>query len=153
MTPKFETKFDSYVCVGDSIEFTTKSGIEFKARIEFDGDYRIDDDDCHNTDQSVTGCNDEQFAKLLDARKQWFNDQWFYCGVVLSVSCIGYSDDHVISLWGIEANYPNSNSDYLTDVANELLEECFLDAIDTVFEEVSKRIDVQLKLVKELGVR
>ena len=54
----------------------------------------------------------------------WLNDEWFYCGIILSVS-IGETilTDHAASLWGIEANYPESNNSYLTDVANELLPE------------------------------
>jgi len=32
-------------------------------------------------------------------------------------------DDHAASLWGIEANYPDSDNAYLTEVANGLLPE------------------------------
>ena len=35
--------------------------------------------------------------------------------------------DHAASLWGIEANYPDSDNAYLSQVANELLSEA-LDA-------------------------
>lgn len=58
----------------------------------------------------------------------WREDEWFYCGIVLTVSRAGIIlDDHAASLWGIEANYPDSDNAYLTDVANELLPEA-LDA-------------------------
>ena len=123
----FTQSFDSYVCGGDAITCDV-DGFTITARVERDVDYRIDDDDCHNTDQSVTGCDDEQFARLLECRKAWFNDEWFYCGIVLTVSRNGIEiDDHAASLWGIEANYPDSDNSYLRDVANELLSEA-LDA-------------------------
>ena len=119
----FTTNFDSFACEGDSIECERK-GFRYVARIERDIDYRIDDDDCHNPDQSVTGCDDEQFQRLLEARAAWFNDEWFYCGVVIDV----YAGDvciieHAASLWGIECNYPQGDNKYLRDVANELLDE------------------------------
>ena len=54
----------------------------------------------------------------------WRNDEWFYCGVVISVRFDGIEiDDHASSLWGIEANYPDSDNAYLAEVANELLPE------------------------------
>lgn len=59
------------------------------------------------------------------AMRAWCNDEWYYCGVVLSVAKNGYTlDEHAASLWGIELNYPGSeNNDYLTEVANDLLGE------------------------------
>ena len=61
---------------------------------------------------------------MLDARKAWFNDEWFYCGIMLSVSYKGIVlDSNAASLWGIEANYPGSDNKYLTEIANELLPE------------------------------
>jgi hypothetical protein len=129
MENRFESVFDDYVMVGDRI-YAEIDGFSIAARIEYDQDRRIDDDDCHNPDRSVTGCNDEQQAKLMKARDAWVKDEWFYCGVVLSVCKNGVSlDKHAASLWGIEANYPKNCSssdrpnDYLTEVANELLDE------------------------------
>lgn len=63
----------------------------------------------------------EHDFKVLRA---WCNDEWKYCGIVLSV----VKDDvtlteHAASLWGIELNYPDSDNAYLTEVANELLDE------------------------------
>ena len=58
----------------------------------------------------------------------WRKDEWFYCGIVLSVSREDVVlDSHAASLWGIEANYPDSDNSYLNTVANELLPEA-LDA-------------------------
>ena len=54
----------------------------------------------------------------------WKNDEWYYCGVILSVSIDGLTlDRFAASLWGIEANYPDSDNAYLTEVANELVPE------------------------------
>ena len=54
----------------------------------------------------------------------WKNDEWFYCGVILSASIDGLElTDHAASLWGIEANHPDSDNAYLSKVANELLSE------------------------------
>lgn len=56
------------------------------------------------------------FARL----KAWCDDEWFYVGVVLSISRGGIElDDHAAALWGIESDA----GDYLTEVANELLTE------------------------------
>lgn len=129
-TVKFLKGFDKYVCDGDTIK-AEASGYEFTARIQRDEDYRIDDDDCHNPDQSVTGCNDEQFKKLLEARTAWFNDEWFYCGVVVSVSYRGtLLNKNTASLWGIEANHPEGDNSYLLEVANDLLQEAIPAAVN-----------------------
>jgi hypothetical protein len=128
----FAESFDKFACIGDTITCTA-DGFDVTARLEFDADSHIDDDDCHNEDQAVTGCNDEQFAKLLEARKAWLNDEWHYCGVVLSVSRAGVLlDDHAASLWGIELNYPGGDNSYLTETANELLDEALDEARKTL---------------------
>jgi len=118
--PAFTTGFDRYACGGDTITGTL-AGYDLTARIERDDDSHIDDDDCHNVNQAVTGCTDEQQEKLLDARRAWQNDEWFYCGIVISVSRNGVLiDDHAASLWAIECNYPGSDNAYLLEVANDL---------------------------------
>jgi hypothetical protein len=89
----FTEKFDSYVCTGDTITCDVE-GFTLVARIEHDADARIDDDDCHNVDQEVTGCDDAQQKKLLAAREAYFSDDWFYCGVVISVSRNGVRTRH-----------------------------------------------------------
>ena len=69
----------------------------------------------------------------------WRGDEWFYCGIVLSVAFEGVTlDTHAASLWGIEANYPDSDNAYLTDVANELLPEA-LDAGRAVLAKLTSR--------------
>lgn len=75
---------------------------------------------------------DEDFAAL----KAWCNDEWWYCGVVLSVEREGVTlDEHAASLWGIECNYPTGDNAYLTEVANELLSEA-LEAGRAVLEKL-----------------
>ena len=122
-TAPFTTPFDSYACPGETITGTL-AGYDLTARIERDDDYKIDDDDCHNPDQSVTGCDNDQQEKLLAARRAWFDDEWIYCGIVVSVSRNGVLiDNHAASLWGIECNYPGGGNAYLLDIANELADE------------------------------
>lgn len=102
--------FGPYVCLGDTIEFEI-DGREYVAALVFDDSASIDDDDMHNPDQSVTGCDDEQQARLLAARQAWFDDEWHYYGVVVTrlCECCGQPDpDHQASLWGIEGNYPGA---------------------------------------------
>lgn len=141
----FTKKFGSYVCEGDTIKASHK-GIDLIATIIRDPDYQIDDDDSHNIDQSVTGCDDAQQKELLAAREAWLNGEWFYCGIVIS----GYVDgilinDHAASLWGIECNYPRTDNSYLVEVANELLEE----AIDQLILDIEKMKQSIIQLTKE----
>lgn len=136
---QFTKPFGAYVCEGDSIRCEA-NGFTVTARIVRDPDSRIDDDDSHNPDQSVTGCDDEQQKTLLANRKAWENDEWFYCGVVLSVERNGITlDKRAASLWAIEANYPGSDNAYLLDVANELLPEA-LERAEEALEEMRERL-------------
>lgn len=58
------------------------------------------------------------------AMKAWCNDEWFWCGIVLSVEKNGVVlAEHAASLWGIDCNYPGSDNSYLMEVANDLLKE------------------------------
>lgn len=119
---KFIRSFDDFACEGNKI-ICTIDGITFQARIAHDPHSSIDDDDSHNIDQSVTGCDTEQQAKLLAAREAWKQGDWFYCGVIISArhNATGAFWDHLESLWGIKANYPGGDNSYLNEVANELL--------------------------------
>lgn len=108
-------QFDAFVCVGDSIEWE-KEGFTIRARIEFDSDSRPDDSECYTKRQI----------------QAWRDDEWFFCGVVLSVSRNGVSIcGHAASLWGIDCNFPsrrkNPNS-YLAEVAQELESEAIEEA-------------------------
>jgi len=56
-------------------------------------------------------------AKAERVMAAWRNDEWFYCGVILSVTIDGLTlDRFAASLWGIE------------EVANELLPEAIAEA-------------------------
>lgn len=125
----FKTDFGKFACEGDFIQ-CERDGWMVRARIVRDVDARIDDDDSHNIDQEVTGCDDDQQNWLLKCRRAWFDDQWFYCGIVLSVyrNGIAVIEDNAASLWRIECNYPQKDSSkngnaYLREVANELFSE------------------------------
>ena len=64
-------------------------------------------------------------AALADfkALRAWCNDEWFWCGITVTVTHtepgLELASD---SLWGIDANYPDSDNSYLTDCAMELVE-------------------------------
>lgn len=62
----------------------------------------------------------------FDSLKAWCNDEWHWCCVVLGVSKGGIEiDENAASLGGIEVNHPHNDegNDYLTEVANEMLDE------------------------------
>ena len=99
----FTTNFDKHACVGDSISCDVGK-YTFIARIERDDDSNVNDFECYSEDQI----------------QSWKNDDWFFCGIVLSCSYNGISLECNESLWGIECNL-SDNNDYLLEVANELL--------------------------------
>jgi hypothetical protein len=119
---KFSTPFPELVYDGCKI-ICTVDGFTYQARLAHDVCCFLDDDDSHNPDQSVTGCDDEQQKRLLAARDAFTRGEWFYCGIIVSArhNATGGLWDHLASLWGIEANYPGTDNSYLTEVANELL--------------------------------
>lgn len=131
----FPKAFDGYVCNGDTLQVEI-SGIVFTATIEHDPFAGIDDDDIHNPDQNVTGCNDQQQAQLMAARSAYNRDEWFFCGIVLSAQhrATGATWDSIESLWRIEANYPGGYNTYLTEVANELLASAVEEVQDKIRE-------------------
>ena len=105
-TPKFP-QFDSYACVGDSISWRSE-GYDITARLERDDDCSPMYFDCYSP------------IKI----KQWKNDEWFYVGVVLSVSFNGVElSDHAASLWGCDCNYNKKSNKYLATVARDMQEE------------------------------
>ena len=102
-TAKFP-QFHSYACVGDSITWSAE-GFDFVATLEADTDTKPTDFDCYYP------------IKI----KQWKNDEWFFVGVVISVSKNGVKlSDHAASLWGIDCNYNKTSNRYLAEVAQEL---------------------------------
>lgn len=138
---RFTERFGDFVCEGDSIACEI-DGFEIVARVVHDDcpdapDKRQDGfrPSEYIGDPGFIGPGPNWRQRLAEAKanaeavmEAWRNDEWFYCGVVLSVSreeivlC-----DCAASLWGVEANYPGSDNSYLTEVAHELLAEA-LDA-------------------------
>jgi len=102
MKTKFP-QFASYACPGDSITWA-KDGYTLTATIVYDQDSHPDESGCYS-------------ARAVE---KWHGEEWFFCGIVLSVSFNGIElTDHAASLWGIECNINTSNC-YLSTVAQEL---------------------------------
>ena len=133
----FLLQFDDYVCIGDTITCEV-DGYTITARIAHDEtpdapDQRQDGfwPSLYMDDAGFIGSGNgfrDRFAKAQAKAERvmaaWKNDEWYYCGVILSVALEGITlDDHAASLWGIEANYPDSDNAYLSETANELLPE------------------------------
>lgn len=114
-------KFDNYACVGDTIKWQ-KDGFDLCALIEYDEGTKPTDYDCYSP------------IKI----KQWRNDEWFFCGIVLSVSKNGIEIlEHAASLWGIDCNYNARSNSYLSTVAKELESE----ALENAEQQVEKMLE------------
>lgn len=155
MTNQYKSAFDKYTCVGDWIETEPDGrGIYFRARIGFDHNSGPPDE---HSDGFWPNTNPESAGYVLPENYQvesekahrvmqaWKDDEWFYCGIVISVhgefaGCDITFNKHAASLWGIECNYPNSDNSYLTEVANELLGEA-MDAADKLIDAIADKIN------------
>ncbi|MBD8679258.1 hypothetical protein [Sphingomonas sp. CFBP 13720] len=62
--------------------------------------------------------------------RAWCRDDWQYVGVVVTVSCNGIklTDSYLHALWGIESDA----GDYLTETANEFIDDAISDARATI---------------------
>jgi hypothetical protein len=97
-------QFPTYACEGDCIKWTAE-GFDIVARLEHDTDTKPTDFDCYDTEDIG----------------RWRGDEWFYVGVVLSVSRNGVElSGHAASLWGIDCNFSDTSNAYLSKVAQEL---------------------------------
>lgn len=111
-------QFPAYACQGDRIEWTAE-GFDIVARLEYDIDSNPEDVECYSPEDV----------------QRWKNDEWFYVGVVLSVSRNGVElSDHAASLWGIDCNFSNTSNAYLSEVAQELEAE----ALETARAEMAR---------------
>lgn len=129
----FTEEFKPFACEGDTIACTV-DGLEVTATLHRD--------DCNDTpDERQDGfwpsknekdagyvlphSFDEQQALAEKVMTAWKRDEWFYCGVALTVSKAGVqlTPRFANALWGVECNYPNSDNSYLQTVATELLGE------------------------------
>ena len=137
----FTQRFQTFVCEGDSISCEAQ-GFEIIARIVRDDCPDAPDERQDGFWPSLykdapgfigPGPNHRQRFAEAQARAEavmaaWRKDEWFYCGIVLSVALEGVTlEQNAAALFGIEANYPDSYNAYLTEVAQELLPEA-LDA-------------------------
>jgi hypothetical protein len=63
----------------------------------------------------------------FDVLQAWCKDEWSYCGVAVQVFTarddIELTDAYDYALWGIELNYPDSDNEYLSEVAAEFLDQ------------------------------
>lgn len=75
-----------------------------------------------------------EMAKARAIMAAWKNDEWFYCGIAVTVAKEGVrlTDEFASALWGIECNYPQSDNTYLATVANELASEAMREARATI---------------------
>jgi hypothetical protein len=105
MTKKIKfPRFNSYALEGDSITWESE-GFTLTATLKYDGDTKPTDYECYSP------------IKI----KQWKNDEWFYVGVIVSVSKNGIIlDDHAASLWGVDCNYNKTSNKYLSTVAKDM---------------------------------
>lgn len=122
---KFTQNFDKYVCVGDTISADITDKIRLVATVRHDSHSSPSDCDCYS-DAAI---------------KRWENEEWFYCGIVLSVqSHDGTIYEELDSLWGIEANFGEDNA-YLMEVANDLIAPAsILEALRRIYEPVTAAI-------------
>ena len=75
----------------------------------------------------------EAQAKVETVMEGWRKGDWFYCGIVLSMSLDGVRlASHALPLWGIEVNYPETDNSCLDEVANDLLPEAIAMARETL---------------------
>ncbi|MCP3671524.1 MAG: hypothetical protein GY814_14060, partial [Gammaproteobacteria bacterium] len=92
MKQQFKQGFSEYACAEDTIEATVGKFIVV-ARIVHDEDTAqwehfqttegLDADEYYS--QDMTGYTDEQQAELERVRDAWYANEWFYCGIILSV--------------------------------------------------------------------
>lgn len=56
--------------------------------------------------------------------RAWCNNDWYWCGIVLSVYRAGVMlDANAAAMWGTECHIDGSDNLHLTELANELLDE------------------------------
>jgi len=160
----FTTSFSSYVSEGDSISVELPSGFTLLATIHRDDTQDSPEErqdgfwpslDPENAGYVGAGVSEEEFAKHLASAhhvmESWERDEWFYAGVDVRVfrSGVELVKHYEQALWGIEANYPqrddapNDNS-YLTDTANELIDEALELAHQRIDELLAKAPTVKL---------
>ena len=117
-------KFYNYVVIGDYVEYTPKEnnprGFTIRATIMEDTDSSPHDYECYSEEEI----------------EQWELDNWFFCGVVLSVYKAGVClTNNAASLWGVACNFPNASNSYISDIVKELEAEALQEA-ETVLQKL-----------------
>lgn len=137
----FTQGFDKFACDGDSIT-CIEDGFDCKATIEHDDDTTPPDQRQDGFWPSINPLDagyigDDSEAHLAEAQataeetmRAWKNDEWWYVGIVVTVSKGGVrlTRDYSNALWGIDCNRPEGDNSYLRTVANELLPEAIVEA-------------------------
>lgn len=130
----FTTPFPQFACSGDFI--TCECGpYTLRATIHSDSDSgppdKQDDGFWPSLDPKSAGyigpksqrALQRATAKAKAALEGWKKDEWFYCGVSVTVTCgdVVLVPDYHAAIWGIECNHPYAKDNrYLLQVANEL---------------------------------
>ena len=143
--------FDHYVCDGDTVTLDI-DGFTLTATIYRDDDHGAPDEDDDgfwpSLDPDDAGYIGNKSKSTLARRmayaervmQAWKDDEWFYCGVAVTVEREGVQltgqYDH--ALGGIECNYPERNkrhrpNDYLAQVASEYIGE----ALDAAYAKIA----------------
>lgn len=150
MFAPFKSDFADFVCEGDSItaEF---EGFTLRATVErddtLDSPEERDEGFWPSLDPNSAGYIGPKSKRALarhTARAQavldaWKADEWFYCGVYVTVwmADVPLTGRYSNALWGIECNYPERRprtrrNSYLRTVANELAAEALAEARNVV---------------------
>lgn len=105
-------RFDHFACEGDTCT-VERNGYVVTATLVADTISTPTDCDCYSEEQI----------------KAWRRDEWCFVGVVMSATYNGVSlGSHLASLWGVEANFPDSDNSYLGEVAEEMMPEVLAEA-------------------------
>jgi len=152
--PKFPA-FPAYASEGDSVTIDY-AGFTLRARLYRDDttdkpDER-DDGFWPSLDPKGAGYIGAKSARTLarhmakaeEVMRAWKADEWFYCGVAVTVERNGVrlTGEFTNALWGVECNYPSKQGNsYLQTVAGE--------QADAALDEAWQRIDRILEAMKE----
>lgn len=111
-------KFESYICVGDTIKWD-EGKYSFVAEILEDDVTEVGHFDCYDK---------------VDIER-WKKGEWRYVGMVISV----YVEDvkilsNATSMWGIECNFSASGNEGISELAYDLAAQCTPDVKKRVAE-------------------
>lgn len=142
--------FDRYVCEGDAVTVEI-DGFTLTATIYRDDDGSAPDErqdgfwpSLDENDAGYIGAKSKSTLARHKARAEavmqaWRDDEWFYCGVAVTVEREGVqlTGDYDHAIWGVECNYPERNkrhfpNRYLAECANEYISEALNAARDKI---------------------